>query len=104
MIFRYLETPMQKLLIAVRGTCCCTLALFLGANSFGSALCNEEKLTEQNFRRIIIGMSKVDVFDLIGQPADYRKGPTEFPAVRFFPGILAASIWENDQVRIMIIF
>lgn len=69
-----------------------------------STACDDGLPTERNFQQIAIGMSKNDLIRLIGEPKDYRKGPTQFPAARFFPGIIEASVWKSDQVRIMVLF
>jgi hypothetical protein len=65
---------------------------------------NEEKLEERNYRPILIGMEKKEVIELVGEPKDFSKASPKFPAIPYFPGLARASIWKNDQLRIVIVF
>lgn len=76
---------------------------FIGfrANLFGLI---EGNIDERNYRLISIGMEKEKVIRLIGMPMDLTKGGPEFPAISYFPGLARASIWKNDQMRVVILF
>jgi len=95
---------MRKLgIAAVRSISCC-LVLILETNSFALVDCGDGKPSEKNYGKIVAGMSKKQVIQLIGEPKDSSKPCTEFPVIPFFPALGRASIWQSDQIRIVIIF
>jgi hypothetical protein len=49
-------------------------------------------------------MPRHRVVEILGEPKDTSKRTTQFPKVKYFPGLVEASIWKDDHVRIVITF
>jgi hypothetical protein len=52
----------------------------------------EQRITEENFRRIHAGMDRSEVVDILGEPGDYRSRPTN--SVEFRPRPNSAERWD----------